>query len=173
MAQCSDLDRGDREAKRPADAGAQTTEISVHRGEDVAMEGEGRSELVQQFCAVTGETPERAEFFLESGRWDLETAINAFYGQKGEEEIQRPMEQAEVPRGAPEGMPERGDGASGSRTRLPPTGNVRGFADLGGQASSEDEEQMEWFTGGEKRWVDALESCVLLQSRSSGDGWKA
>lgn len=34
-------------------------------------------------------------------------------------------------------------------TKPKPTGNVRGFADLVDQASSE--EDVEWFTGGEKR----------------------
>lgn len=108
------------------------------------MEDHDRSQLMQQFCNVTGEDPRRAELHLERSRWDLEAAVHAYYEQKHVDETKR--EAAVVEQGS-------GGGASGSRNKPSNTRNVRGLADLDGQGSSEDDEQMEWFTGGEKRCV--------------------
>lgn len=119
----------------------------------MAMDGVDRDQLVQQFCDVTGEVERRAEFHLESSGWDLETAVHAFYEQKQEGGRRETTSMDETKRQADAVAPESGSGASGSRNRPSDTRNVRGLADLGGQGSSEDDEQMEWFTGGEKRCV--------------------
>ncbi|KAN0065743.1 protein phosphatase regulator [Thecaphora frezii] len=37
------------------------------------------NDAIQQFVAITGATPERASFFLESARGDLETAMSSYY----------------------------------------------------------------------------------------------
>ena len=40
-----------------------------------------RDELISQFCSIAGCDAERAEFFLGSGNWQLESALNSFYAE--------------------------------------------------------------------------------------------
>ena len=42
---------------------------------------------VDEFCAVTGTSRERAEFFLQAAAGNLQAAIDAFYGEEVNELI--------------------------------------------------------------------------------------
>ncbi|KAJ6641103.1 NSFL1 cofactor p47 [Pseudolycoriella hygida] len=43
------------------------------------MSDTDRQEMIAQFCDVTGETAERAEFYLSSANWTLQLALAGFY----------------------------------------------------------------------------------------------
>lgn len=136
----------------------------------MAMDDVDRHQLVQQFCDVTGVDARRAEQQLESSGWDLETAVHAFYEPKHEGGRSETTSVDETKRQAAAATHESGGGASGSMNRPSNARNVRGLADLGGQGSSEDDEQMEWFTGGEKRCVEDVEREISEPSQIERTG---
>ena len=39
----------------------------------------GREEQIKQFCELTGETEDRAKFFLEASGWDVQVSNGAMF----------------------------------------------------------------------------------------------
>lgn len=47
------------------------------------MADSNNQEMITQFCDVTGTTPDRATFFLESANWQLQVNMQIHYCARG------------------------------------------------------------------------------------------
>lgn len=131
-------------------------------------------EQVSNFVAVTGASAETASFFLDSAGGDLSGAIDQYYASGGNAAgAGGPVEQpSAVPTSlagaggagtdpaASEGRSAGASAQAGAASKPRPAnrgaaGNVRGFADLGGDEDEDDDnEHNDYYAGGEKRCVD-------------------
>lgn len=127
-------------------------------------------EQVSNFVAVTGASAETASFFLDSAGGDLSGAIDQYYASGGN--AGGDAATAELPSPAPStlagavdagtgpvasGGTSVGGGAPAASAPKPrpanrgAAGNVRGFADIGGDEEEDDEnEHNDYYAGGEK-----------------------
>ena len=110
------------------------------------------SEDVQQFAGITGASARTAAHYLEQAGGDLQEAIEQYYAAGGKE---APAEAGPAAAAAGQGGGDgsgRAAGGGGGR-RVPSGGNIRGFADLGGDEESEEDadEDNEYYAGGAKR----------------------
>lgn len=110
---------------------------------------------MQQFRAITSASESTARFYLEQTEWSVEEAIEHYYANDGAE---APAAAVGGPSAPAAGQPSRGGGA-----RRVPSGNIRGFGDIGGQEESEEEEDEdnEYYAGGAKRCGGCSLPCIL------------
>ncbi|KAG0171332.1 hypothetical protein DFQ28_009257 [Apophysomyces sp. BC1034] len=125
------------------------------------------SEQIAQFIAMTGATPSRAQFFLESSNWDLDLAASQFYDSAGDGPSSQASEETappaqESPASSSAFLPSKGRSFPSSIKK----NTVRTLNDIGSndQNDESDEEHREsFYTGGEK-------SGMVVQGPNKRDG---
>lgn len=125
------------------------------------------SELIQQFCDVTGVDEERSRFFLESSNWQLDIAISSFFEHSGPGEENVGSMSAPLPTARPVVLSDSSDGESPPRpvpvvTKKNKGKNVKSSGNVGSakfatltslqhSSSSDDEEGEAFYAGGSVR----------------------
>jgi hypothetical protein len=104
-------------------------------------------DAVKQFTSITGASDHTASFYLEQTQGDLQEAIEHFYANGAKEAPAAPS--AAQAAGPAAGQQAR----EAAGPRRVPSGNIRGFGDLGGEEEDEEEEDddNEYYAGGAKR----------------------
>ncbi|KAF8475980.1 hypothetical protein BDZ91DRAFT_689772 [Kalaharituber pfeilii] len=129
------------------------------------------SELISQFCSLTQADPEQAQHILEASKWDLNMAVNQFFGgdnpQSDNESDDHEMEEA-----SPSPPPVSSSGARASGGNQSRSRGLVSFSDLRREGSrsadpesDEEETQQDFFAGGEK-------SGLAIKTPGKGDGGK-
>lgn len=97
-----------------------------------------QEEAVREFMSVTGSEDERARFFLECARWDLQLALANFYEDGADDDIMT--------------LPQPGPGSS-SRGSAPGDHRVTSFRDLvhAQEEEEEEDEGQRFYAGGSER----------------------
>lgn len=113
--------------------------------------------LVSEFCALTAAEPEQARHYLEASKWDINMAVNQFFGDDNAHDNEEldDEDMGDYPSPAPPSAP-AGGSSSGSGTKA--TGASRklvSLSDLKREDVSEsdsdgEERQKDFFAGGEK-----------------------
>ncbi|KAF9159627.1 hypothetical protein DFQ26_006330 [Actinomortierella ambigua] len=127
------------------------------------------AELIANFVAVVGATPEQAEFYLEANNWNIDAAMSNYYDEPNADIASRTarseasIEQEDYSEIEDDlASPSMSSTAAGKRkaTNAPPGGRKGGIATLRDfskdgtdDESSEDEEGQNYFAGGEKSGV--------------------
>ncbi|KAG9068515.1 hypothetical protein KI688_010788 [Linnemannia hyalina] len=139
-----------------------------------------QAELIANFVAVSGATPEQAQFYLEANNWDINAATSSFYeepqagGASGgrsnrgasrvdeddedyvddEDDLDDILAQSAPKSASSEGKRKAGDSSASSGRRQ---GGIATFRDLGKSEDEEtdesDHESQKYFAGGEKSGV--------------------
>ena len=117
-----------------------------------------------QFRDITGASESTARHYLEQTQGDLEEGVEQFYANGGKEVA------APAAGGAPAAAVGRQPARSGGAPRRVPSGNIRGFGDLGADEEGEEEEEEEdneYYAGGAKRCAGLLGTlcCILCSLR--------
>ncbi|KAF9095056.1 hypothetical protein BGX23_001135 [Mortierella sp. AD031] len=129
------------------------------------------AELIANFVAVSGATPEQAQFYLEANNWDINAATSSFYeepqtgaavgGSTGasrhvdddEEDLDDVFAQTAPKSVSSEGKRKAADSSASGRRQ----GGIATFRDLGKSEDEEsdesDHESQNYFAGGEKSGV--------------------
>uniref|UniRef100_A0A224Z374 UBX domain-containing protein 1 n=1 Tax=Rhipicephalus zambeziensis TaxID=60191 RepID=A0A224Z374_9ACAR len=98
------------------------------------------SDLIAQFCGVTGADSSRAKLFLESASWNLQLALASFYEDPDDGRDQQ---------SSPELPPERPKSpVPASKPPARPSARIRGLADLTSDDSANEEEGQAFYAGG-------------------------
>jgi len=108
----------------------------------------GDEAKLTQFCSMTGAPRDAATALLEAYNGDLEQAVNAFF-EDGPPDAPEPVA-APLPPPSSVAPPAPDKKAA---PRKASQGNIRGFADLGGEEDSDEDKPIETFIGGAKRHV--------------------
>lgn len=125
-------------------------------------------EKIQTFCSVTGESTERAKFFIESCGGDVDGALSRYFEHLEEDDQHNAPQLASNSAAVPEDdtpentsfrrtsgvMPfQNTSQTESSQQRQPPSSNrIKTFSELAAGNEEEDEDDRnEYYTGGEKR----------------------
>lgn len=114
--------------------------------------------LISDFCALTAADPEQARHYLEASKWDINTAVNQFFGgdhandSEGSDDLMQEDTPFQPQPSAPAG------GSSSSTSRMTSAGGSKklvSLSDLRKQQVEEsdsdgEETQKDFFAGGEK-----------------------
>ncbi|XP_018327189.1 NSFL1 cofactor p47 [Agrilus planipennis] len=106
-----------------------------------------KEEKVQQFKSVTGVEEERARFYLESSRWDLEIAIASFYENDEPEVVVNEPQRSEavnLPSTETSSSPQFMKSSAKSKTRNPKFATIHTI----NSSSEEEEEGQAFYAGG-------------------------
>ncbi|KAL4947897.1 P-loop containing nucleoside triphosphate hydrolase protein [Aspergillus filifer] len=124
-------------------------------------------EVVSQFCAMTRARPEEAQGYLATNGWDLEAAVTEFFAEQDET-----AGSAEAT-GQPSAESSSSTPRESSSPRRQPSKKFATLGDLttgAGDNSDDDDENQDFFTGGEKSGLavqnpDDLKKKIIEKAR--------
>ncbi|XP_077500314.1 NSFL1 cofactor p47-like isoform X2 [Amblyomma americanum] len=106
------------------------------------------SDLIAQFCGVTGADSSRAKLCLESASWNLQLALAAFY-EDPDESMDRSSSREASP--DPPKSPKHVTIAGTDKPPVRSSGRIRGFSDLANDDSANEDEGQAFYAGGSER----------------------
>nr|XP_050023787.1 NSFL1 cofactor p47-like [Dermacentor andersoni] len=105
------------------------------------------SDLIAQFCGVTGADSSRAKLCLESASWNLQLALASFY-----EDPEESMDQQSSPELPPEqNKSPKHVSIAANKPTARSSARIRGFSDLTNDDSANEEEGQAFYAGGSER----------------------
>ncbi|RPB26967.1 SEP-domain-containing protein [Terfezia boudieri ATCC MYA-4762] len=107
--------------------------------------------LVSEFCALTAAEPEQARHYLEASKWDINMAVNQFFGDDNAHDNEEldDEDMGDYPSPAPPSAP-AGGSSSGSGTKATGASSDLKREDVSESDSDGEERQKDFFAGGEK-----------------------
>uniref|UniRef100_A0A023GJF2 Protein tyrosine phosphatase shp1/cofactor for p97 atpase-mediated vesicle membrane fusion n=1 Tax=Amblyomma triste TaxID=251400 RepID=A0A023GJF2_AMBTT len=106
------------------------------------------SDLIAQFCGVTGADSSRAKLCLESSSWNLQLALAAFY-EDPDDSMDRSSSREVSPE--PPRSPKHVTIAGTDRPPVRSSGRIRGLSDLANDDSANEDEGQAFYAGGSER----------------------
>lgn len=106
------------------------------------------SDLIAQFCGVTGADSSRAKLCLESASWNLQLALAAFY-EDPDDSMDRSSSREVSPE--PPKSPKHVTIAGADKHPVHSPGRIRGISDLANDDSANEDEGQAFYAGGSER----------------------